>query len=57
MTNLRAILNDYQNGERGLPDFRECCEIVSYINNLEIAVKESMNVIGAIRATFESDCI
>ena len=56
MTNLRAILNAYQNGERGLPDFRECCEIASYINDLELAVKETTRVIGAIRDTFERNC-
>ena len=56
MTNLRAILNAYQNGERGLPDFHECSEIASYINDLETAVKETTRVIGAIRDTFERDC-
>ena len=61
MTNLRAILNAYQAGERGLPDFRECCEIASQYDDLQrrftqVVTGEHDEQKDKIRFLFERDC-
>ena len=61
MTSLREILNDYQDRLRGLPDFRECCEIATYIDGLqarytELVTGERDEQRDSVRDIFERDC-
>ena len=61
MNNLRQILNDYQASLRGLPDFRECCEIAAHIDDLqarytELVKSEHDEQRESVRDTFERDC-
>lgn len=62
MNPLRKLLNDYQASLRGLPDFRECCEIAAYIDDLqarytELVTGEHHDQRDTIRDTFLRDCI
>lgn len=51
MTNLHEILNQYQSGERGLPDFRECCEIASQIDDYQQAASNAIALLISLRDT------
>lgn len=69
MTNLREILNQYQDGQRGLPDFRECSNIAFQIDQLTAELKatkayahflacgEHDEQRDVVRANFERDCV
>ena len=61
MTSLREILNQYRTGMRGLPDFRECCEIASQIDDLQrrftaVVTGEHDEQRDSVRDIFERDC-
>ena len=61
MTNLRAILNYYRDDKRGLPDYRECCELLVQYEDLqrrftEIVTGEHDEQKDKIRFLFERDC-
>ena len=58
MTNLREILNQYQAGDRGLPTFKECCEIAAHIDDLQKRFTElATGEHDEQRDRFERDCV
>lgn len=61
MNPVRKILNEYMKELRGLPDFRECCEIAAYIDDLqarcaELVTGEHDEQKDSLRDQFERDC-